>query len=46
VPPKTWATSKLGLKSDPATGLVTLLNGTHQVSDDELMYVYRYMGDG
>ncbi|MBK6854243.1 MAG: hypothetical protein IPG93_22335 [Burkholderiales bacterium] len=46
VPPKTWATSKLGIKSDPATGLVTLPNGTHQVSDYDLMCVYRFMGDG
>jgi hypothetical protein len=46
VPPKTWATSKLGLKSDPATGLVTLPNGTRQVSDYDLMCVYRYVGDG
>jgi hypothetical protein len=46
VPPKTWATSKLGLNSDPATGLVTLPNGTHQVSDYDLMCVYRFLGDG
>jgi hypothetical protein len=46
VPPKTWATSKLNLRSDPATGLVTLPNGSHQVSDYDLMCVYRCVGDG
>jgi hypothetical protein len=46
VPPKTWATSNLGLQSDPATGLVTLPNGTLQVSDCDLMCVFRYRGDG
>ncbi|MFM2119770.1 MAG: hypothetical protein RL722_1238 [Pseudomonadota bacterium] len=45
VPPKTWATSKLHLKSDPSTGLVTLPNGSQQVSDYDLMCVYRKLGD-
>ena len=42
--PKTLHTSMLGLKSDPATGLVTLPNGTMQVSDYDLMCVYRFYG--
>ena len=42
--PKTLATSLLGLKSDGATGLVTLPDGTKQVSDYDLMCVYRYYG--
>jgi hypothetical protein len=45
VPPKTWATSKLNIKSNPATGLVTLPDGTRQVSDYDLMCVYRCLGD-
>lgn len=49
--PKTYATSLLkdpatgkGLKSDPATGLVTLPDGRRQVSDYDLMCVYRLAG--
>ena len=42
--PKTLATSLLGIKSDPSTGLVTLPNGTKQVSDYDLMCVYRFYG--
>lgn len=50
--PKTFATSIYrdpdtgkGLKSDPATGLVTLPDGRKQVSDYDLMCVYRFWGD-
>jgi hypothetical protein len=43
-PAKSMATSIHGHKSDPKTGLVTLPNGRIEVSDYDLMCVYRYEG--
>jgi hypothetical protein len=42
--PKTLATSMKGIKSDARTGLIQLPDGRTEVSDYDLMCVYRYGG--
>lgn len=44
--PKTLQTSTMHIKSDPRTGLVTRPDGRVEVSDYDLMCVYRYVGNG
>lgn len=44
--PKTMQSSMLHLKSDPRTGLVTRPDGRVEVSDYDLMCVYRFVGHG